>query len=56
MMDTTLQMLRDRALQGEIAHRGLKLELKNRSEPAPGPRGDAVPNADELNLVSVQQV
>jgi DNA-directed RNA polymerase subunit M/transcription elongation factor TFIIS len=44
------------ALQGEIARRGLKVDLKNGPEPALEPEGDAVPNADELDLVSVQQV
>lgn len=44
------------ALQAELARRGLKLELKSAPEPAPESQGDVVPDANELNLVSVQQV
>ncbi len=44
------------ALQGEIARRGLKLELEKAPESAPEPEGNAVPNPDDLNLVTLQQV
>jgi DNA-directed RNA polymerase subunit M/transcription elongation factor TFIIS len=42
------------ALEAEIARRGLKLEM--RKEPEPNVHGSFIPHANELNLVSVQQV
>lgn len=44
------------ALLAEIARRGLKIEMGKAPEPAPEPLGDFVPDVNELNLISVQQV
>jgi DNA-directed RNA polymerase subunit M/transcription elongation factor TFIIS len=44
------------ALEAEIARRGLKIEMRKAPEPEPDVQGNFVPDANELNLVSVQQV
>jgi len=41
------------ALTGEIARRGLKLELKKAPEPQPEPTGNSAPDPDELELTPV---
>ncbi len=44
------------ALEGEIARRGLKLEMRKAPEPEPNAQGNFVPDPSELNLVTLQQV
>jgi len=41
------------ALQGEIARRGLKVELKKAPQPEPAPVGNSAPDPDELELTAV---